>query len=321
MLKTGVKGAIVGGLMGGLGAAGGAALKAGKAALMSGGGLKAAAQAGGKAAAAESRAIAQGAKNLFKKGCSFTADTKVQMADGKQKPIKDVKVGDTVQATDPRTGKASPRTVLAVKVNRDNALTDLTVKTPNGTVTTIRTSQNHPFWDSDQQVWVSAGDLRSGTEQYGSAGTSSEIVDVRNYLGTRDMYDLTVAETHTYYVIAGTTPVLVHNCVGEIRQDIIDETADHATQFLNRTSKKFSASFISKFSITMDDAMATGRAFVGDAAKEVAPGVFRNGNKGFRVDPASVQGIGHWPNSPHVHFEIFDDLGKSIANNHVPLIG
>ncbi|MER7008585.1 polymorphic toxin-type HINT domain-containing protein [Dactylosporangium sp. NPDC000555] len=212
MLKTGVKGAIVGGLMGGLGAAGGAALKAGKAALMSGGGLKAAAQAGGKAAAAESRAIAQQTKNLFKKSCSFTADTKVQMADGKRKPIKDVKVGDTVQATDPRTGMTSPRTVLAVKVNRDNALTDLRVKAPNGTVATVRTSQNHPFWDSDQQVWVSAGDLRPGAEQYGSAGTSSEIVDVRNYLGARDMYDLTVADIHTYYVLAGNTPVLVHNC-------------------------------------------------------------------------------------------------------------
>jgi hypothetical protein len=26
------------------------------------------------------------------------------------------------------------------------------------------------------------------------------------------MYNLTVAELHTYYVIAGNTPVLVHNC-------------------------------------------------------------------------------------------------------------
>jgi hypothetical protein len=28
------------------------------------------------------------------------------------------------------------------------------------------------------------------------------------------MYNLTVADTHTYYVVAGTTPVLVHNCNG-----------------------------------------------------------------------------------------------------------
>ncbi|WP_432976604.1 polymorphic toxin-type HINT domain-containing protein [Dactylosporangium sp. CA-233914] len=136
----------------------------------------------------------------------------VKMADGSQEPIKDVKVGDTVQATDPRTGKTSPRTVLAVKVNRDNALTDLTVKAPNGTVAAIRTSQNHPFWDSEQQAWVSAGDLRPGAAQYGSAGASSEIVGVRNYLGARDMYDLTVADIYTYYVIAGNVPVLVHNC-------------------------------------------------------------------------------------------------------------
>ncbi len=66
--------------------------------------------------------------------------------------------------------------------------------------------------------------------------------------------------------------------------------------------------------------MATGRAFLGDGAREVAPGVFRNGRRGFRMDPASVQGKGHWPNIPHVHFELFDDVGKPIANNHVPLM-
>ena len=26
------------------------------------------------------------------------------------------------------------------------------------------------------------------------------------------MHDLTIADTHTYYVVAGATPVLVHNC-------------------------------------------------------------------------------------------------------------
>ncbi|WP_433089088.1 polymorphic toxin-type HINT domain-containing protein [Dactylosporangium sp. CA-052675] len=214
MLKTGAEGAIVGGLMGGLGSVGGAALKAGKAALMGGGGFKAAAQAGGKAAAAESRSIAQGAKNMLGRGCSFTPNTKIQMADGSQKAIKSVKVGDKVQATDPRTGESSSRAVLAVKVNHDKALTDVTVKTPGGAVATVETSQNHPFWDSDRQVWVSAGDLTAGATQDGSAKTSSEIVAVRNYVGSRDMYDLTVADVHTYYVVAGTTPVLVHNCNG-----------------------------------------------------------------------------------------------------------
>jgi hypothetical protein len=37
---------------------------------------------------------------------------------------------------------------------------------------------------------------------------------VKSYTGTKEMRDLTVADVHTYYVLAGTTPVLVHNCNG-----------------------------------------------------------------------------------------------------------
>ncbi|WP_425889963.1 hypothetical protein, partial [Micromonospora sp. DT4] len=44
-------------------------------------------------------------------------------------------------------------------------------------------------------------------------------------------------------------------------------------------------------------------------------------NTSSRNNAGAVQGIGHWPNIPHVHFEIMDDLGKVIANNHVPLAG
>jgi RHS repeat-associated protein len=216
MLKTGATGAIVGGLMGGLGSVGGAALKAGVSRLVSGAGVKAAAQAGGKAAAAESRAIAQGAKNMVRRGCSFTADTKIQLADGSRKPIKDVKIGDTVLSTDPATGKTTPRKVVAVYVNRDQALTDLTVKAANGAVSTIRTSQNHPFWDSDRQVWVGAGDLRPGTELYDDGIGALQVVDARNATGERFMYDLTVADVHTYYVTAGNVPVLVHNCAPDL---------------------------------------------------------------------------------------------------------
>ena len=38
------------------------------------------------------------------------------------------------------------------------------------------------------------------------------------------MYDLTVDDIHTYYVMAGTTPVLVHNCGGPVR--LSDDTID-----------------------------------------------------------------------------------------------
>lgn len=42
---------------------------------------------------------------------SFAGDTLVLMADGTKKPIKDVKPGDKVMATDPETGETGPRKV------------------------------------------------------------------------------------------------------------------------------------------------------------------------------------------------------------------
>ena len=49
----------------------------------------------------------------------------------------------------------------------------------------------------------------------GFNGTSSSVslpAAVSSHTGDADMRDLTVADVHTYYVMAGTTPVLVHNC-------------------------------------------------------------------------------------------------------------
>lgn len=44
-----------------------------------------------------------------------------------------------------------------------------------------------------------------------TAETGSKWSKLGRGVGLRDMRDLTVADTHTYYVIAGDTPVLVHN--------------------------------------------------------------------------------------------------------------
>lgn len=47
------------------------------------------------------------AQKLGKGACnSFTPDTRVLMADGTSKAIKDVKIGDKVLATDPETGRS-----------------------------------------------------------------------------------------------------------------------------------------------------------------------------------------------------------------------
>jgi hypothetical protein len=160
---------------------------------------------------------------------SFAGDTKVLTAGGGTKPIKEIRVGDRVIATDPATGRTEERTVTKQHINRDRDLTDLTVRTADGRTTTVRTTQKHPFWDQKAKQWVAAGALvgavlfgaqatTADSAQAAQAAPAAPIVDsVANYTGDRIMFDLTVDDIHTYYVVADDTPVLVHNCGGAVR--------------------------------------------------------------------------------------------------------
>ncbi|WP_344899238.1 polymorphic toxin-type HINT domain-containing protein [Actinomadura meridiana] len=144
--------------------------------------------------------------------CSFTPSTKVLMPDGKTKPIGKIKPGDKVEAADPRTGKhKGPRTVDATIVNHDTDLADLTVQTADNKTATLHTTANHPFWNNTTHTWTATGDLRYGHRLNTTDGDHPRVLAVRIHHDTADMYNLTVRQLHTYYVLAGTTPVLVHN--------------------------------------------------------------------------------------------------------------
>ncbi|MET7951649.1 polymorphic toxin-type HINT domain-containing protein [Micromonospora sp. NPDC005324] len=142
---------------------------------------------------------------------SFAPGTRVVLADGKSKSIEDIDVGDEVVATDPENGKTTSRTVTRTHTNRDAELTDLTLTTEDGTAE-IKTTQHHPFWSEARGDWVDAGSLQSGERLRALDGTTAIVRAVRNHVGDKVMHDLTVAMVHTYHVMAGNTPVLVHNC-------------------------------------------------------------------------------------------------------------
>ncbi|MFI5484236.1 ricin-type beta-trefoil lectin domain protein [Micromonospora echinaurantiaca] len=167
-------------------------------------------------------------------GCqkhSFDPATPVLMADGSTKPIEDIELGDEVTATDPESGQTEAKSVEQLHANHDTDLTDLTVTvedvtptdgTDDSATTVLKTTQHHPFWDETSDEWVYAADLVVGHELRTADGDSVTVVAVRNYSGGKNMRDLTVAGFHTYYVVAGKTPVLVHNCgpdYGEINSD------------------------------------------------------------------------------------------------------
>lgn len=53
-----------------------------------------------------------------------------------------------------------------------------------------------------------------GARLYTTVGTSVTVVAVHSWIGEHDMRNLTVDQLHTYFIMIGNTPILVHN-VGE----------------------------------------------------------------------------------------------------------
>ncbi|TWV34764.1 hypothetical protein FRZ03_28025 [Streptomyces misionensis] len=58
--------------------------------------------------------------------------------------------------------------------------------------------------------------MTPGTKLRQPNGTTATVAAVRNFHQQKTTYDLTVGNLHTYYVLAGATPVLVHNCGGAV---------------------------------------------------------------------------------------------------------
>jgi hypothetical protein len=137
------------------------------------------------------------------------------MADGTYKPIEQLRVGDMVLATDPETGETGPRAVLAPLASDGiKNLVQITVDT-DGTAGdqtgTLTATDNHPFWIADLKFWQTAGDLQAGSLLQTAAGTEVQVTAVRASTVLQRVHNLTVHDIHTYFVLAGTTPVLVHN--------------------------------------------------------------------------------------------------------------
>ncbi|MFI5764369.1 ricin-type beta-trefoil lectin domain protein [Streptomyces sp. NPDC051563] len=142
---------------------------------------------------------------------SFVAGTLILMADGAYEAIEDVKAGDKVLATDPETGETVPETVTAeIFTKDDKEFVDLTISTQDGN-RVITTTEHHPFWSDSARAWTDAGALKSGEALRVADGENVPVVGSRKYAAQQVTYNLTVSDLHTYHVLAGSTPVLVHN--------------------------------------------------------------------------------------------------------------
>ncbi|MGW4214788.1 polymorphic toxin-type HINT domain-containing protein [Lentzea sp. NPDC004789] len=145
-------------------------------------------------------------------GNSFAGDTQVLMADGSIKRIDEIKVGDHVLATDPETGESGAREVTATIIG-EGFKNLVEIETADGKIVA---TDKHPFWLPDQKRWVDAKDLHAGLALQTSTGTRVEVTQLKERVEFKRVRNLSVDGIHTYYVLAGDTPVLVHNDNGGI---------------------------------------------------------------------------------------------------------
>lgn len=100
--------------------------------------------------------------------------------------------------------------MVEITIDTDGAKGDKTAK--------ATATDGHPFWVPELGEWINATDLRSGDSLETGTGTRVRITGVKRWTQQAAVYNLTVADIHTYYVVAGAAPVLVHNC-GDLDKD------------------------------------------------------------------------------------------------------
>ncbi|MBQ0981679.1 polymorphic toxin-type HINT domain-containing protein, partial [Micromonospora sp. M61] len=161
--------------------------------------------------------LVSGVKDFLKlsKSCnSFIPGTLVLMADGTRKPIEDIKAGQVVLATDVLTGGTVAKQVVATIIGSgDKSLVRIAVR-PAGEENSsgsVVATDGHPFWVPELHEWVDAANLQVGQWLRTSAGTHVQVAAIARWMTQETVYNLTVDDIHTYYVLAGVSPVLVHN--------------------------------------------------------------------------------------------------------------
>ena len=96
----------------------------------------------------------------------------------------------------------------ATATSTDQSIAAATTTTEQGG--TLTTTFHHPFYDITQAAFVDAQNLEPGDELQTPTGYA--VIDtIHRYHANTVTYDLTIGNLHTYYVVAGDTPVLVHN--------------------------------------------------------------------------------------------------------------
>ena len=159
---------------------------------------------------------------------SFSADTLVMTAGG-AKPIAALVEGDIVLAYNEATGRIEVHPITDTISHVDPEIVLLTIDGE-----TLETTAEHPFYEMEGAPWLAVGalqgrwtdaiDLQAGDLVWQADGTTGVVQAVEVVARQQRMYNLTVAEAHTFFV--GDGEWLVHNagpCLSSSTTDAISQ--------------------------------------------------------------------------------------------------
>lgn len=189
------------------------------------------------------------------------AGTQIKTPDG-EKPIEDIKIGDSVYSANPETGEYGVKKISNVFVRETDTL--YCVLTENEE---ILTTDEHPFWVINLGDWVASKDLQVGDILRLQDGETTVIINlsVKHLDEPVTVYNFEVEDWHAYFV--GSEGVLVHNKCSLTK--ITDSYLKQKGFDAHAIKKELVGGNISKYNLYYDK--ATGAIFLlANGAKEAA---------------------------------------------------
>ncbi|WP_101385834.1 polymorphic toxin-type HINT domain-containing protein [Streptomyces sp. TLI_146] len=183
---------------------------------------------------------------------------------------------------------------------------ELTLATRRGSEHLTATYE-HPFWSPSQHAWVKAADLHQGMTLRAVDGSTPTVQENHSFSKSARTYNLTVVDLHTYYVLAGETPVLVHNS-GPCKElvlpkvDSFEQARNKALELLGKIDQSTRQPYVGR----LESAPTTYGKVIGFTTR--VNGEFKR----FRMDYDPVKG-------PHINVEV--GKGDTARKRAVPWNG
>ena len=153
----------------------------------------------------------------------FTAGTPLVVdMEGNSRPIDEIEVGDFVLAR----SEFDPDGPLELKRVEEKFVRTAVVMELVVHGQSIKTTAEHPFYVPAQGKFVAAGELQVGEQLVGHAGKLVEIESIGSTDEVTTVYNLRVADFHTYFVGGGLWgfDVWVHNASYSLRAEYLGAT-------------------------------------------------------------------------------------------------